>query len=92
MLSSLTRFNWGERTATKQNETVRKYMAQVQGRIHYERYNGSQKTLVEVHKKPIEKQVGCIRGDKQEAKEPFILSFNEKLCQVQLVLAEAVTN
>lgn len=36
---------------------------------------------MEVCKKPSEKQVGCICGDKQEATEPFVLLFNEKLCQ-----------
>lgn len=36
---------------------------------------------VEVCKEPSEKQVGCICGNKQEAKELFILPFNEKLCQ-----------
>lgn len=39
------------------------------------------KTSVEVCKKPREMQIGCICGDEQEAKEPFILPFNAELCQ-----------
>lgn len=37
----------------------------------------AKKTLVEVCKDPSEKQL----GGKQETKKPFILPFNEKLCQ-----------
>lgn len=48
------------------------------------------KTSVEVCKQPSEKQIGSICGDKQEAKEPFILPFNEELCQDTISLGQKV--
>ena len=39
----------------------------------------AKEALVEVCKEPSERQLGCICGDKQEAKQPFILASNENL-------------
>lgn len=80
MPSSVTHFHWEERTANKQNADGN---AWPKGRADFTGRRGTvvAKTSLEVCKEPSEKQVGCFCGDKQEAKEPFILPFNEELCQ-----------
>lgn len=80
MLISVTHFHRGERTTNRQNAIVNtwpKCKADFTGR----RGTVVAKTSVGVCKEPSGKEVGCFCGDKQEAKEPFILPFNEELCQ-----------